>query len=73
MVLGGALLYLAQAAFIYLGALFGLVRRAAALFVLRFTVGRVFTSASGKNPTLPLAETRPRGGVCKGRASSWLN
>jgi len=73
MVLGGALLYLFQAAFLYFGALCSLFRRACALFMLRFTRGRVFTSASGKNPTLPPAETWPRRAVGRGRASSWLN
>jgi len=72
-ILGGALLYLFEAAFLYLGALCALFRRAAALLVLRFTRGRVFTSVSGATPALPLSESSPGVAVGQGRASSWLN
>jgi len=72
-ILGGALLYLFVAAFLYLGALCALFRRAAALLMLRFTKGGVFTSVSGATPALPLSESSPGVAVGQGRASSWLN
>jgi hypothetical protein len=72
-ILGGALLYLFKAAFLYLGALCALFRRAAALLVLRFTKGRVFTSVGRATSALPLSESSPGVAVGQGRASSWLN
>lgn len=46
-ILGGALLYLFQAGFVYLGALCGMCMRAFALLVWRFRVGPVSSPVNG--------------------------
>jgi hypothetical protein len=70
MVLGGVLLYLPWAVFIYLDALRGLFERAVTLIVLRFRVGRI---SSVTRTAAPLSEAPARGPAGRRHFRSWLN
>ncbi len=72
-ILVGVFLYLACAVFIYLNALRGLFERAVTLIVLRFRVGRVFSSADEKREAPPLSEIAAHRADGEERFRSWLN
>lgn len=74
-ILVAVLLYAAMAVLLYLDALLGSLKRAAALLVWRFRVGAIVNSASESAPATgaPLSEAPTRGPVGRGRFHFWLN
>lgn len=71
--LGGVLLFLFLAAFLYLKALRGLFERAVILIVHRFRVGRFSSSLDEKRAVPPVSETLARSPERRAGSCSWLN